>query len=85
MSKKRSTSRPRQRQRTYSRPSVTPVVGPQPTSSDELLRAAPTTPEPSGAAVPLAEYAYVVSDLRRIGYTAAAMFATLIVLSLLIS
>lgn len=58
----------------------------------------PTASYPSTAAAPLssgstptsdeelkAEYRYVLTDLRRIGVTAAAMFALLIVLALVIT
>lgn len=78
MAKKRTASR---RPVTH-RPAAPQSTAPAATSVPQKTAAtAPTKPAPVDFAV---EYRYVLGDLKHIGVLAAAMFATLIALALII-
>ncbi len=62
-----------------SRKSVQPR---RPAATRAAAPAAPVAPEPAQPANLAEEYHYVITDLKRIGLLAAAMFALLVVLAL---
>jgi len=68
------------------RPASRSTRSSRPAATRATPKSAPTSSAPAASEAPdfAAEYRYVVSDLKRIGLLAAAMFTALIVLSLFI-
>lgn len=83
MAKKKTRKQQYQRPRPASQPMAAPVATRPAVAAATATAATSVAPKP--AADLKQEYQYVISDLKRIGITAASMFAVLIVLALLLT